>query len=33
LPHLPSGYSRLVVEGRAMTVDINSRIIDVFVAF
>ena len=33
LPRLPRGYSRVIVEGRAMTVDINSRIIDVFVAF
>ena len=33
LPRLPRGYSRVIVEGRAMTLDINSRIIDVFVAF
>jgi hypothetical protein len=33
LPRLPRGYSRGIVEGRAMTIDIHSRIIDVFVVF
>jgi hypothetical protein len=33
LPRLPRGYSRVMVEGRAMTIDINSRIVDVFVIF
>jgi hypothetical protein len=33
LPRLPRGYSHVMVEGRAMTLDINSRIIDVFVVF
>jgi hypothetical protein len=33
LPRLPRGYSRVLVEGRAMTIDVNSRIIDVFVVF
>jgi hypothetical protein len=33
LPRLPRGYSRVLVEGRAMTLDINRRIIDVFVVF
>jgi hypothetical protein len=33
LPPLPRGYSRVMVEGRAMTVDIHNRIIDVFVVF
>ena len=33
LPRLPRGYSRGIVEGRAITVDINRRVIDVFVVF
>ena len=33
LPRLPRGYSRVMMEGRAMTLDINSHIIDVFVVF
>jgi len=33
LPRLPRGYARSFVEGRAVTIDVNSRIIDVFVVF
>ena len=33
LPRLPRGYSRVMMDGRAMTLDINSRIVDVFVVF
>jgi hypothetical protein len=33
LPRLPRGYSRVLLDGRAMTIDINSRIVDVFVVF
>ena len=33
LPRLPRGYSRAIVDGRAMTLDANNRIVDVFVAF
>jgi hypothetical protein len=33
LPRLPRGYSRVMMDGRAMTIDMNNRIIDVFVAF
>jgi hypothetical protein len=33
LPRLPRGYSRVTMDGRAMTLDVNSRIIDVFVVF
>jgi len=33
LPRLPAGYSRVMMEGRAMTVGSDNRIIDVFVVF
>jgi hypothetical protein len=33
LPRLPRGYSRVLVEGRAMMIDVNNRIIDFFVVF
>jgi hypothetical protein len=33
LPRLPRGYSRVMLDGRMMTVDRNNRIIDVFVVF
>jgi hypothetical protein len=33
LPRLPRGYSRVMMNGRAMTIDTKSRIIDVFVVF
>jgi hypothetical protein len=33
LPRLPAGYSRVMMDGRAMTVGSDNRIIDVFVVF
>jgi hypothetical protein len=33
LPRLPRGYSRVMVEGRAMNVGSDNRIVDVFVVF